>query len=111
MTLVYTLQFKMWLKPSAEQSFLYGNHVSKSGLGRITENISQYQGVVFYSMSDIPVVRTNIGKIVSDARISTCPSRMNRFYLYFKLTREENMVKAPICVGIVQEIGSDTVPY
>ena len=28
----------------------------KSGLGRITENTSQYQGVVVYSMADIPLV-------------------------------------------------------
>ena len=29
---------KIWLKQSAEQQFLYGHNVSKSGLGRITEN-------------------------------------------------------------------------
>ena len=34
---------KIWLKPSSEMSFLYGNHVLKSGLGRITENTEQYQ--------------------------------------------------------------------
>jgi ribosome biogenesis protein Nip4 len=50
------LQYKVWIKPGAEQSFLYGNHVIKSGLGRITENTSQYQGVVVYSMADIPLV-------------------------------------------------------
>ncbi|KAL1786440.1 60S ribosome subunit biogenesis protein NIP7-like [Sigmodon hispidus] len=46
-------KYKVWIKPGAEQS-LYGNHVLKSGLGRITENTSQYQGVVVYSMADIP---------------------------------------------------------
>lgn len=51
------LQFKVWVKPGAEQSFLYGNHVLKSGLGRITENTMQYQGVVVYSMADVPLVR------------------------------------------------------
>ena len=30
----------------------------KSGLGRITENTEQYQGVVVYNMSDIPLVST-----------------------------------------------------
>jgi len=35
--------------------FLYGNHVSKSGLGRITENTPAYTGVVVYSMSDVPL--------------------------------------------------------
>lgn len=46
---------KIWVKPSAEQQFLYGHHVMKSGLGRITENTPQYQGVVVYSMSDLPL--------------------------------------------------------
>ena len=36
-------------------SFLYGNHVLKSGLGRITENTPAYTGVVVYSMSDVPL--------------------------------------------------------
>lgn len=33
---------KIWIKPNAEQSFLYGNHVTKTGLGRITENTERY---------------------------------------------------------------------
>ena len=44
------------MKPSAEQSFIYGNHIQKAGLGRITENTPQYQGVVVYSMNDLPLV-------------------------------------------------------
>jgi 60S ribosome subunit biogenesis protein NIP7 len=36
-------------------SYLYGNNVLKAHLGRITENTPQYQGVVFYSMSDVPL--------------------------------------------------------
>uniref|UniRef100_A0A1S4MXP6 60S ribosome subunit biogenesis protein NIP7 homolog n=1 Tax=Pediculus humanus subsp. corporis TaxID=121224 RepID=A0A1S4MXP6_PEDHC len=48
-------QYKIWLKPTAEQQFLYGNHVLKSGLGRITENTAKYQGVVVYSMTDVPL--------------------------------------------------------
>lgn len=48
-------QYKIWLKSSFEQQFLYGNHVPKSGLGRITENTPQYQGVVVYSMNDLPL--------------------------------------------------------
>ena len=31
---------KVWLKPTSEMSFLYGNNVLKGGLGRITENIN-----------------------------------------------------------------------
>ena len=52
------LQYKVWLKPSAEQQFLYGHHVMKSGLGRITEDTQQYQGIVIYSMNDLPLVST-----------------------------------------------------
>ena len=35
--------YKLWLKASAEQQFLYGHNVTKSGLGRITENTDKYQ--------------------------------------------------------------------
>lgn len=37
--------------------FLYGNHVVKAHLGRITEDTPEHQGVVVYSMSDVPLVR------------------------------------------------------
>jgi 60S ribosome subunit biogenesis protein NIP7 len=46
-------KYKVWVKPSAEMSFLYGNHVTKNGLARMTESTPQYAGVVVYSMSDI----------------------------------------------------------
>lgn len=45
--------YKVWLKPSSEMSFLYGNNVIKSGMARITENTPQYAGVIVYSMNDI----------------------------------------------------------
>ncbi|GAB4824015.1 hypothetical protein N2152v2_011061 [Parachlorella kessleri] len=48
-------KYKVWVKPSQEMQFLYGNHVLKSGLGRITENTPAYTGVVIYSMSDVPL--------------------------------------------------------
>ncbi|XP_017321651.1 60S ribosome subunit biogenesis protein NIP7 homolog [Ictalurus punctatus] len=48
-------KYKVWVKPGAEQSFLYGNHIMKSGLGRITENTNKYQGIVVYSMADVPL--------------------------------------------------------
>ena len=38
--------------------FLYGNHVLKAHLGRITEDAPEHQGVVVYSMNDTPLVRT-----------------------------------------------------
>mmetsp|Transcript_16831 Transcript_16831/g.18756 ORF Transcript_16831/g.18756 Transcript_16831/m.18756 type:complete len:181 (-) Transcript_16831:277-819(-) len=48
-------QYKVWLKPSAELSFLYGNNVVKQGLGRITENTPQHQGVLVLSMQSVPI--------------------------------------------------------
>ncbi|KAL0227760.1 hypothetical protein RCL1_003903 [Eukaryota sp. TZLM3-RCL] len=46
---------KVWVKPSSELSFLYGNHVLKGGMGRMTENTPKYAGVVIYSMNDVPL--------------------------------------------------------
>jgi 60S ribosome subunit biogenesis protein NIP7 len=36
-------------------SFLYGNHITKAALARITQNTPQYQGVVVYNMNDVPL--------------------------------------------------------
>ena len=52
------------MKPSSEQSFLYGNHVLKSGLGRITEGTAQYQGVVVYNMNDVPLGEFYLSKVL-----------------------------------------------
>jgi len=35
-------RYKVWLKPSGEQSFLYGNNVIKSNIARMTEDTPQY---------------------------------------------------------------------
>lgn len=48
--------FKIWIKPNGEMPFLYGNHVVKAHLGRITEDTPEHQGVVVFSMNDIPLV-------------------------------------------------------
>ncbi|ELT94352.1 hypothetical protein CAPTEDRAFT_221286 [Capitella teleta] len=63
-------KFKIWLKSSAEQQFLYGHHVMKSGLGRITENTSLYQGVIVYSMNDLPLGFGVAAKSATDCRHS-----------------------------------------
>lgn len=46
---------QVWIKPNGEMPFLYGNHVLKAHLGRITEDTPEHQGVVVYSMNDIPL--------------------------------------------------------
>ena len=48
-------QHKVWVKPAAEMTFLYGNNVTKAGLARITDSIPQYGGVVVYSLSEVPL--------------------------------------------------------
>ena len=46
---------KVWLKSSAEMSFLYGSHVTKVGIGKVTDGIPQYAGVVVYGSSTTPL--------------------------------------------------------
>ena len=48
-------KYKVWVKPNGEQTFLYGNHVLKGHLARITENTPTNTGVVIYSITDIPL--------------------------------------------------------
>lgn len=59
---------KVWLKPTSEMSFLYGNNVLKGGLGRITENINPNAGVVVFSMSDLPLGFGVAAKSTQDCR-------------------------------------------
>lgn len=48
--------YKVWVNAKAELSFLYGHHVTKSGLARMTEGTPQYGGVIVYSSSgDVPL--------------------------------------------------------
>lgn len=47
---------RIWLKQNAEQSFLYGHHIIKSGLARVSDDTPQYAGVVVMNMNDIPLV-------------------------------------------------------
>lgn len=59
----------MWVKPQSEMSFLYGNNVTKGGLGRMTEGIPQYAGVVVYSMTDVPLGMWELGCLSSHAEL------------------------------------------
>lgn len=56
--LPYVAQFakyKVWIKPNGEMPFLYGNHVLKAHVGRISEDIPEHAGVVVVSMHDVPL--------------------------------------------------------
>ncbi|KAF8561633.1 hypothetical protein P879_05381 [Paragonimus westermani] len=46
---------RVWVKPPAEQQFLYGQHILKSGLARISEDTPQYAGVVVLNVNDVPI--------------------------------------------------------
>ncbi|CAI4225843.1 unnamed protein product [Auanema sp. JU1783] len=48
-------KYRVWLKPNAEQQFLYGNNILKSGVGRMTEGTPMKAGIVVYSMNDTPL--------------------------------------------------------
>ncbi|CAD6184183.1 unnamed protein product [Caenorhabditis auriculariae] len=48
-------KYRVWLKPNAEQQFLYGNNVLKSGVARMTEGTPTHSGIVVLSMSDVPI--------------------------------------------------------
>ena len=50
-------KYKIWIKSAGEMPFLYGNHVLKTHLGRVTEDCPEHQGVVIMNMNDIPLVR------------------------------------------------------
>ncbi|KAJ2596847.1 ribosome biosynthesis protein nip7 [Coemansia sp. RSA 1286] len=47
--------YKVWVKPNGEMPFLYGNHVVKAHIGRVTEDMPEHQGVVIYNMADVPL--------------------------------------------------------
>ena len=85
----------MWVKPTSEMSFLYGNHLLKSGLGRITENTPANQGVVVYSMSDVPLGFGVAAKSTQDCR-KLDPSSIVAFHqadVGEYLRAEEDMVQ------------------
>eukprot|EP00826_Nyctotherus_ovalis_P035469 TRINITY_DN304_c0_g1_i4.p1 TRINITY_DN304_c0_g1~~TRINITY_DN304_c0_g1_i4.p1 ORF type:complete len:182 (+),score=39.42 TRINITY_DN304_c0_g1_i4:107-652(+) len=48
-------KYKIWVKTAGEQAFVYGNHVVKTHLAKMTENTPQNAGVVVLSMSDVPL--------------------------------------------------------
>jgi 60S ribosome subunit biogenesis protein NIP7 len=59
---------QVWVKRSAEMSFLYGNHIMKSGLAKIMENTPTNAGVIVLSMSDIPLGFGVTAKSTADCR-------------------------------------------
>ena len=46
---------KVWVKVSSEMSFLYGHHIPKAGIDKMTESIPQYGGVIVFNTQGIPL--------------------------------------------------------
>ncbi|GMM35998.1 ribosome biosynthesis protein [Saccharomycopsis crataegensis] len=48
-------RYKIWIKPNGEMPFLYGNHVLKAHVGKMSDDIPEHAGCVVYSMNDNPL--------------------------------------------------------
>ena len=48
-------QSKVWIKPSAELGFLYGQHILKEGVKTMSEGTPKNAGVVVYNENDLPI--------------------------------------------------------
>ena len=46
---------KIWVKSGGEMPYLYGNHVIKAHIARMTENIPQYSPVCVFNLNDLPL--------------------------------------------------------
>ncbi|ODV96242.1 hypothetical protein PACTADRAFT_49624 [Pachysolen tannophilus NRRL Y-2460] len=61
-------KYKVWIKPNGEMPFLYGNHVLKAHIGKMSDDIPEHAGVVVLSMSDIPLGFGVSAKSTNEAR-------------------------------------------
>lgn len=61
-------KFKIWIKPNGEMPFMYGNHVLKAHVGRMSEDIPEHAGVIVYSMNDTPLGFGVSAKSTNEAR-------------------------------------------
>ena len=48
-------RYKVWVKSNGEMPFLYGGNIVKAHVGRWSEDCPEHQGVVVYSMNDMPL--------------------------------------------------------
>eukprot|EP00924_Labyrinthula_sp_SR-Ha-C_P011714 maker-scaffold_17-snap-gene-6.70-mRNA-1 protein AED:0.33 eAED:0.33 QI:58/1/1/1/1/1/2/39/180 len=46
---------KVWVKSSSEMSFLYGHHITKAGVSKVSDSIEQYSGVIVYNSKNVPL--------------------------------------------------------
>lgn len=61
-------KYKLWIKPNGEMPFLYGNHVLKAHIGKMSEDIPEHAGVIIFSMADVPLGFGVSAKSTTEAR-------------------------------------------
>ncbi|KAL8425179.1 hypothetical protein Efla_007525 [Eimeria flavescens] len=70
---------KVWLKPGGEQAFVYGNHIIKRHVGRLTADMPGGAGVCVLSLNgDLPLGFGTSAK--ATAEIHTAPTEAVAFY-------------------------------
>ena len=101
-------------------SFLYGNNLLKSGLGRITEHTPAHTGVVVLSMSDVPLGFGISGKSTTECRTAD-PSAIVVFHqadvgesMQLPVQRHHgpelcicncNCTSAMVCMALIMQLG------
>ncbi|PVU92703.1 hypothetical protein BB559_003629 [Furculomyces boomerangus] len=48
-------KYKVWLKSNGVMTFLYGNHVLKAHVGKMSEDAPEHKGIVVMSLDDVPL--------------------------------------------------------
>ncbi|CCK69859.1 ribosome biosynthesis protein NIP7 KNAG_0D01070 [Huiozyma naganishii CBS 8797] len=61
-------KYKVWIKPNGEMPFLYGNHVLKAHVGKMSDDIPEHAGVMVFSMRDSPLGFGVSAKSTSESR-------------------------------------------
>ncbi|KAG7194088.1 ribosome biosynthesis protein nip7 [Scheffersomyces spartinae] len=61
-------KYKVWIKQNGEMPFLYGNHVLKAHVGKMSDDIPEHAGLIVYSMNDVPLGFGVSAKSTTEAR-------------------------------------------
>lgn len=59
-------------------SYLYGNHILKAHVAKMTEEVPEHQGVVVFNMNDIPLVPSTLVGLADECGCRALPSLPSR---------------------------------
>ncbi len=59
---------KIWIRPNGVMPFLYGSNIVKAHVGRYSEDCPEHQGIIVYSMDDVPLGFGVTARSTNDAR-------------------------------------------